>query len=388
MPIYKYSGLTKDGAERRGVISAESRASGVQILNARGITPLSIRKLHLISQSVNAGELISFFTHLQFQHKNNVPILASIQSYIDISDNIAMQVVLENVYQSLRQGASLYEAFSAEKKVFGDIIPSLLQSAEVSGMLDSAIQSIVMYLSFRSDIKQRIRKTALYPAIVLIMAIISFFFCLICLAPQTKEVISDAKYESIITDFCLAIVPDENNIYIIIAVILLIACIPFILPKSTLLRIGIRLPITNKPIRKFYEWNCCTILYIALKSHIDIVNALKLLIRSMQSTPFYEELSCILNNVLNGIKFSDAIQNSSIIYRSTALSLKIGEENNELVTALQNTINLQNKEINFIINRLSTKLSVIITLITGVLLTILLLGMFYPLYSCIDVVKQ
>ena len=161
MPIYKYSGLLKDGEKKVGIIIAHNKKRGLMSLYAQGISVISVSRVLFISNISNGQELIRFFTYILFQIRCNVPILAAIDSYIDVSNNIAIKAIFTKIHQAINYGSSLYEAFSTEKKIFGEIIPSLLQSAEISGMLIEAISSILTYLEFNEDIRRKTKRAAI-----------------------------------------------------------------------------------------------------------------------------------------------------------------------------------------------------------------------------------
>ncbi len=388
MPIYKYCGILKNGKKKSGIITAEKKCNVISKLSKSGINVISVSRVIFLFNFSTGQELIQFFTYMLFQIKCCVPILTAISSYTEISKNIAVKAVFEQLYQTISSGTSLYDAFSSEKKLFGDIIPSLLQSAEISGMLEESINSILIYLKFRENIKQKIKRAAMYPTFVLIMAILALGFCVSCIGPQVQDLVNTADIHYIMTDFCLAVIPEEECFAYFIAFIIILLGMFLLLPKWLLIRICFFLPVIRPFLQKIYEWNCCVTLYISLKSNIDLVKAMNLMISVIKNTHFEQEFKKIIDHVANGIKLSDAMSESTIMSNETIQALKIGEENNQLVSTLHNIIRLQSNNIDFSIKNMGNTVGISITLITGVLLIIILLGLFYPLYSNIDMVRQ
>ena len=387
MPIYKYSGLLNNGNKKVGVITANDRKHALTKLCQQGISVISVSRVLFLSSISKGQELIQFFTYILFQIRCNVPILSAISSYINVSNNITIKAIFEKIYQAINSGASLYEAFSAENKIFGDIIPSLLQSAEISGLLDDAISSILIYLNFNEDTRVKIRRAAMYPAFVFITAVVALGFCVSCLGPQVQDLIRTTDEHYIITDICLMIIPDDDSFLAFISILCGIIGSVFLLPKKILIKICLIIPIVRTILKKIYEWNCCVVLYIALKSNIELVPAIKLMASAVSNTPFENEFYKVIKNIENGAKLSDALVDSTIITPEVIQSLKIGEDSNQLIDILQSIINLQSSNIDYSIKKLGSKVSIIITITTGVLLIIILLGLFYPLYSSIDIMK-
>lgn len=388
MPIYKYSGLLKDGEKKVGIIIAHNKKRGLMSLYAQGISVISVSRVFFISNISNGQELIRFFTYILFQIRCNVPILTAIDSYIDVSNNIAIKAIFTKIHQAISYGSSLYEAFSTEKKIFGEIIPSLLQSAEISGMLIEAISSILTYLEFNEDIRRKTKRAAIYPAFVFITAVIALGFCVSCLGPQVQDLIKDSNHSFILTDICLAIIPDDEHFFAFLIFLSAIICTVFLLPKRLLIKISLPIPIIGTMLKKIYEWDCCVVLYIALKAKIDLVQAIKLMSSAVNGTPFKHEFSKVLSNIEHGSRFSHALTDASIISPEVIQSIKIGEDSNQLISTLDNIIKLQNSNIDYAIKKLGGKVSAIITITTGILLIIILVGLFYPLYSGIEIMRQ
>ena len=387
MPIYKYFGLTKDGSKKHGVITADDKKQGVNKLYAQCISVIFISRIFFLSKISTEQELIRFFTYILFQIRCNVPILLAISSYINVSNNTTIKAMFEKLYQAISDGSSLYEAFSAEDKIFGNIIPSLLQSAEISGMLSESISNILIYLKFNETIRRKIKRAAMYPVFVFITAVVALGFCVSCLGPQIQDLIKETNNHFFITDICLAVIPDEDHFMIFIIGLSAILSSFFIISKKLLIKICLLIPVIRSILKKIYEWNCCVVLYIALKSKTDLIQAIKLMADAVQNTPFQRDFLKVLRNVENGLSLSDALTASTVMSPGVIQSLRIGEDSNQLIDALHNIVELQHTNIDYAIKKLGNKVSITITVTTGILLIIILLGLFYPLYNEIEMIK-
>lgn len=385
MAIFKYRGLEKNGALKTGIITANDKSESLTHLINNGISVTSLRRTFVIFNRINNKELIQFFTHFLFQIRCRVSVPDAVLNYSEISDNTEMKAVLDAILQKINGGEGLYEAFNTEKKVFGNIIPSLLQSAESSGLLENSLESILTYLKFNEQIRHKIRKAMSYPIFIFFIAISTFAFSITYLAPQVQEFVEDQP--SFLSKLCFAMIPEDGGLIAMFEYLLLVIFAIFVIPKHKLLEISLHIPVIEKVIRKIYEWNCCTTLYISFKSKMDMIQSLQLLIASMTNSPFQAEFKKLLDDVVNGMKFTDALAETQVISPDIVPALKIGEESNELVNTLRNIIESQDHEIGRMISRLGISISISITVITGMLLIIILLGLFYPLYDCIDIMK-
>lgn len=381
MAIFRYTYLTKDGKKKSGVISSDNEKNAVKNIPGKLI---SIRKNYNFLSTVKNADLIQFFTYIFFQIKNKISIFEAISSYCDVVDNVAMQAIVASMRQKMLNGESLFDVFSSEN-VFGQVIPSLLQSAENTGNLEDSLQSIITFLKFQEKIRTKIRKAAMYPIIVLFMSVLAFFFCLTCLGPQVQDVIKETGTSSFLTDLCLWLIPDEN---FCIGFMMFFTIIPLFFKRKFLIHFMYIIPNFKEIIRKFYEWNCCTIMYISISSQTTLTKTINLLINSLNKTIFDGIFKNILDEISSGARLSQALSKNDFFAKKTILMIKIGEENNELERSFQNIIEMQNEEIMLEINRLGTKISAIITITTGILLTIILLGLYYPLYSSIEVIEM
>jgi len=384
MAIFKYIYLTKDGKKNSGVISCEKESDVVEKINC---SIVSIKKINCFFVGIKNNDLVKFFTHLLFQTRSGISIFEAISSYIDICDNVAMQAILASVCQKMLAGCTLFDAILSEN-VFGKVIPSLIHSAEVSGNLDDSLNCIITYLKFQEKIRLKIKKASLYPIIVLFISFFAFFFCLACLGPQVQEFVNERGQSSLITEICLFLIPNEFNFILISIFALILSAILFIFRGKNIVKFIYMIPVFRGIIKQFYEWNCCTIMYISTVSQIGIISMIKLLISTLEDTPFCDDFSRVLIDITGGAKLSQSLANVDIFSKGVVSIVKIGEENNEMSAALKNIVEMKNEEIIFSINRLGTSIGAIITAITGFLLTFILLGLYYPLYSSIDVIEM
>lgn len=386
MRTFKYIGLLQDGTRTFGITLGNNTLECMKALSKRGIYVVSLNRVFLLSKKFSTQELISFFRHMLFQIQCCVPILTAISTYISISKNITVQSVLGHVLYELEKGKSLYEAFSIEPRIFGYVIPSIMNSAEISSKLYESIASIIIYLEFQENIRKKIKKAALYPIFVLLVAIASFIFCITCIGPQISELVSNNCKHSFATQLCITMIP--NNPYFII--IMLISAISFLIicPRRLLLHIAAKVPYLSTLIERIYEWHCCTILFISLRAKLDLTKSLQLIESIIEKTPYSSKFKNLLSDILCGEKLSTVISKITIFSASTIHSIKIAEENNELENIIQVIVQNQKEEINFIIKKLGMKVSITITLCAGILLITILLGVFYPLYSSINIFEQ
>jgi type II secretory pathway component PulF len=130
MPKFSYQAITETGATTSGEIEAESLESANSILAARGYIPTRVRaeqpalsglQLSHIRERfspIKAPEVILFTKQFKTMFDAGVAMMNMLGILEQQTENLRLKRILGTMHQDIKEGASLYEAFSKHKKCF------------------------------------------------------------------------------------------------------------------------------------------------------------------------------------------------------------------------------------------------------------------------------
>ena len=180
MATFRYSGRNAEGVKVAGIVDGNSAEAVASELLGKSITPLTIEAQNaadadvfaalgekLRRKHVDLDELIIFCRQMYSLAKAGVPIIRAIAGLGESNRNLYFREVLQKVRSDLEGGVSMAVALNAHPKVFGTLFVSMISVGENTGQLDQAFRQLASYLELERETRKRIKQATRYPLFVL-----------------------------------------------------------------------------------------------------------------------------------------------------------------------------------------------------------------------------
>ena len=154
-------------AEPEGGAKAKSATGGVQIFNRIG-----------------SKDLLAFTRQLGVMSKAGIGLTAALESITDQLKNPRMQTVTRALKRDVEAGCQFSETLQRFPKVFSLLYVNMVRASELSGTFGHMLGRIADYLTQQAATKRQVTGAMVYPAIIVIMAIVTTIFMLTFVLPQ------------------------------------------------------------------------------------------------------------------------------------------------------------------------------------------------------------
>ncbi|MFH1091969.1 MAG: type II secretion system F family protein, partial [Pseudomonadota bacterium] len=205
MPKFAYRAISEDGRPESGVIEADTLESAQNALFARGYIPSKVSPkggasllespLAGLISPIKTRDIIIFTKQLSTMIRAGVPILRMFQILGEQTENRRLKKTIEAISGTVKEGASLYNAFNKHPKVFSELYCSMLQAGEESGSLPEVLDRLTYIIEHEEKVKSEIKSALTYPAIVFVFLIGAFFFLLGFVVPRFVSLFKRTKIE-------------------------------------------------------------------------------------------------------------------------------------------------------------------------------------------------
>jgi general secretion pathway protein F len=101
--------------------------------------------------------------------------------------------VVENMYQTMRQGKTFSEALGLYPALFSPLFVNIVKSGEASGAIDAALTQINAYMGREEAIRRKVATAMAYPAILLCVGIGSLAVLMTVVIPKLKPIFASMK---------------------------------------------------------------------------------------------------------------------------------------------------------------------------------------------------
>ena len=117
---------------------------------------------------MSTREFLVFNQELATLLKAGMPLVQSLDILRRRVTNALFKSVLDDVYERVRAGSSLSEAFEAHGTLFPGVYTASLLAGEKSGNLEQVIRRYVAYVKVVATVKRKTVSALVYPAILMV----------------------------------------------------------------------------------------------------------------------------------------------------------------------------------------------------------------------------
>ena len=197
MPKFAYAAIDTAGASIEGVTKADTIGAARAILVQQNLFPTKIEErrgkldFELTKEKVKKKHLMHFTRQLAVFVKAGIPITDALITIGDETEDVALRRALGVLVDDLRNGGLLSAAAATHPEVFPDYYVGILQSAELTGQLDVALENLAEYLEREIDTQSKVVSALSYPMVVMVMAGVTVLILAGYVLPQFKPLFEE-----------------------------------------------------------------------------------------------------------------------------------------------------------------------------------------------------
>jgi len=209
---FQYRAYTREGVVTSGTIIAEERDAAIEALYGSGLTPVETvlrpddtrpsgvgqverSALGLPSKGskrIGLKELSAFTTELASLVSSGVPVDASFRVLAGAGASPRRIALANGLLKDILAGLQLSEAMGRRPEVFPPDYIAILAGGEAGGQTAQSLTLLAEMLARRLEIRNKIRGSLVYPAILLMMSLMSIAVIVFVLIPNLTPIFSDA----------------------------------------------------------------------------------------------------------------------------------------------------------------------------------------------------
>lgn len=402
MPMYHYRGRNAELAMVTGTLDAESQAEVVRELGAQRIVPIEITSSrptpekivkppawqNLLSPKISDTDLILFTRQMYTLQRTAVPILRALAGLRASTSNPALAAVIAELQSDLDEGRNLSTALSRHARVFSPFYVSMVRVGEVSGQMSEVFNRLFIHLEFEKDIREQIRSAVRYPMFVIIAALLGIAVLNMFVIPVFADVFAGFNAKLPLPTRLLIGFSNWTVRWWPLLAVGLVAGIFGI--RHGLNTIGgrmwwderkIRLPIVGDIIQKATLAKFARSFALASQSGIPVLQALAVVSQTVDNAFISAKIDKMREAIERGESLSQSAAATGVFTPVVLQMIVVGEEAGEIDSLLLEVAGMYERETGYSIKGLATKIEPLILLLLGVLVLVLALGIFLPMWS-------
>lgn len=401
MPFFAYKARNTRGEMLRGVLeSADSGAVADQLFST-GVTPIEIvetRKpavggnggwwARLTEPKVRSIDVQLFSRQLYTLLKAGVPIMRGLGGLQESAINKSFARVVQDLRESLDSGRELSAAMRRHPAVFSSFYVSMVRIGETTGRLEEVFLRLFDHLEFEREMHERVRTAMRYPVFVIIAMVIAVAVINLFVIPAFAKVYAGFNAElPIMTRILVSTSNFTVQFWPLIAVAGAAAGIAFKMYINTANgrykwdRFKLRLPIVGKILLKGTLGRFARSFALSSKSGVPIVQGLSVVAKTVDNT----YISSRIEQMRDGVERGESILRTAVttgVFTPIVLQMvAVGEESGALDDLMEEIAQMYEREVDYELKTLSAQIEPILILGLGILVLVLALGVFLPIWD-------
>ena len=394
MPKFAYTAIDPQGAPVEGVTKADTIGAARALLVEQNLFPTKIEEsrgmldIELTKEKVKKKELMHFTRQLAVFVKAGIPLTDALVTIGDETEDVALRRALSNLIDELRNGGLFSKAAEAHPEVFPEYYVGILQSAELTGRLDEALESLAEYLERELDTRSKIVGALSYPMVVMVMAFGTVLLLAGYVLPQFKPLFEELGADlPLPTRAMLFVSRFFTDLWFITAGVMLtmVAILLFLVkhPTGKLWKdkLVLKIPIINGIIDYAILERFCRILGAMVSAGVPLPEGLKTTTDATSNHVYRERLELAREQMLEGRGFSGPLIETELFPGAAKQMFKVGEETGSLDQQLEVAAIYFDRELESRIKKFTTMFEPIMIVFVGAVVGFVALALVSAMYG-------
>lgn len=396
MTVYKYSGRSKFGEQKKGKVEADSKAKAIAKIRDLGISPREVKEsnsiLHMdltIGSAVKMEHFVVFCRQFATLIRAGVSIVESINILGSQTESKALKKALFSVEEDIRSGLAFSTAAIKFPKVFPPLFINMMRAGEATGNMDETLERLAGSFEKSFKLKKKIQSAMMYPLMLSVLILAVGSFMLIWLVPQFTENFKNFGAELPMITLIVLAFSDALKAYwwlffgILIAIVVTFTML-FKKNKQfhyTVHYILLRMPIFGTLMQKSAIALMTRTLSSLFSSSVPILNALSIA-EKISGNPILEEvLQKAKKSLENGSTLAEPLEKSWVFPPLVTQMIAIGEKTGSLDYMLEKVAEFYEDDVDRTVDSLKSLIEPLMILLLAAVVGFIVAAIMLPMFS-------
>ena len=400
MQIFLYEGRNKLGEKMQGRIESASPQAVARWLMDSEIVPTRIRPMpqpaaqpewftNLTGENkVSMLELQMLTRQMANMVRAGMPLMTAIEGIQRSTSSKGLAKALQTVRADLDRGTDLSTAFAKHTKIFDSFYVNMIKVGEGSGRLDEAFRELYKQVEFDRDLDKKVKSAVRYPSFVMSALAIGMAVLMLFVIPVFEKTYKSLRADlPAITQTLITISSFSRQYWWLVLAV--IGGAVFLFRKWVATdrgrylwdRTKIRMPVIGSIVSKACVARFCRNFAMANRSGVPLVPSLELAARVVANAFYEHRILQMRRGVERGDNFTRVATTAGIFSSMEVQMLSVGESTGEVPEMMEQIALIHSEDVTYEVGKLSETIEPILLGVMGVMVGVLLLGVFSPLWN-------
>ncbi|MES2297875.1 MAG: type II secretion system F family protein [Pseudomonadota bacterium] len=402
MPFFAYKGRNARGELMQGVLEGADSGAIADQLFSTGVTPIEINVTSraatgraegsvwekLTEKKVTSMDVQLFSRQMYTLLKSGVPIMRGLAGLQESAISKPFARIIKDLREALDSGRELSAAMRRHPTVFSNFYLSMIRVGEMTGRLEDVFLRLFDHLEFDRDMRARVKSATRYPTFVITAMIVAMGVVNIFVIPQFVKVFESFHAE---LPLMTRILIGTSAFTVAYWPLILVGAVGAVVGFRAWLETGpgryawdkykLRFPIAGKIILKGTMARFARSFALSSRSGVPIVQAMTVVSQTVDNA----YLCARIEQMRDGVERGESIFRTSVtagVFTPVVLQMiAVGEESGSLDDLMDEIAEMYEREVDYELKTLSAQIEPILITFLGIMVLILALGIFLPIWD-------
>lgn len=400
MPLFAYKARNASSQLVEGVLEGAAVGTVVDVLRGQGLMPIDIRETQakaekpssagfsLFRQKISHIDLLLFSRQMHTLLKSGVPIMRALNGLQDAAINPEMKRVIGEIRESLEAGRELSQSLARHPRVFSPFYLSMIRVGESTGLLEEVFFRLFEHLEFERFMREQVRSALRYPSFVVMAMAVAIVIVNIFVIPAFAKVFAGFGTELPLmtrlllgfSDFMVAWWP-ALLVGVAGVAVGLRAWVATASGRYAWDRWSLKIPIAGKILHKAALSRFARSFALGTRSGVPVMQALSNAAQTVDNVYVARSVEGMRENVERGESLLRATISAGIFTPIVLQMVAVGEESGAVDDMMDEVGDMYRQEVEYELKTLGQQIEPILIVLLGILVLILALGIFLPMWD-------
>ncbi len=326
--------------------------------------------------------------------KSGVPMLKSISGLIQSSRNFKLIEALKDMMSNLESGRDLSSSLARHPNMFSPLYINMVKVGEETGRLEDSFFRISEYLAREKDTREKIKAALRYPTFVIVAIAIAIAIINIWVIPAFAGLFAKAEVE---LPWQTRLLMATSDFFVQWWPLLLVGIISSIIAARFYVQTEngryqwdhykLKIPLVGDIIYRATLARFARSFSMGLKSGVPLIQSMTVVSRSVDNEYISDKILSMRSGVERGESLTRTAALTKMFTPLVIQMLSVGEETGKVDDMMVEVADYYDREVDYDIKNLSSMIEPILIIAIGIMVLILALGVFLPMWDMAKVIK-
>ncbi|MEX5215638.1 MAG: type II secretion system F family protein [Nitrospiraceae bacterium] len=399
MATFAYVGKTRQGAVKKGELTAKTRDEAVDQLRKQNVIVTSLEERQggegLRNLSLGSGikdkDIVVFTRQFGTMINAGLPLVQCLDILGTQSENKVLGRAVTEVKTSVESGSTLADALRKHPKVFDELYVNMIHAGEVGGLLDTILGRLAKHIEKAMKLKGQIKSAMVYPTAIVGVAVVVITILMIWVIPIFAKMFAEMSGGKMGLPTPTQIVIDLSNFmksYILFMIAGAIAAIMafkrYYKTSNGKLRIDsllLRTPIFGDLIRKAAVAKFTRTLGTLITSGVPLLEGLSICAKTAGNKIIELAIMEARVSISGGKTIAEPLSKSNVFPKMVTHMIAVGESTGALDNMLGKIADFYDDEVDQAVAALTSLLEPVMMVFLGTVIGFIVIAMYLPIFQ-------